>query len=549
MLIVVLSFFISYFIYKLIAIRFLLISQLKEKEEELEKVKKLNGIKNEFFSNISHELRTPLSLIILVLSKLKKSNLAGDSARDQVDIGLKSINQLVWLADEIMYFRKLEAEEISLNVQQFDLTEYLKDIINLYADEVKTGVVSIELVASLMTDKVGFDKGKLHHVLSNLITYVINQLPKQSSLFIELSDIEQTEEGEGHRGVQIAIIAKGKGGEYLIKEDNGHGLALEIVGKLVEIMHGDFQIVRKEKIGVEYLLIFPINLEIVERIDNSSSLVEEDYLAPKVMFSNKKSHVVGKLSNNASKKDRLLIAEDNEYLLHYLSDELHEDYEVHGVENGEEALSIVMDLKPKIIITDVMMPLMNGIELCDKIKTNPATRHILVVILTAGADSQYQKEGFEVGADAYMSKPFDIDLLRVRLQTLLKNYKHVYNDAQLYSSNDESVQESDFDSKFISKINKIVSDNFRHTNFNVESFASDLNMSRSQLFRKLKLLTGQTPSEYLFKFRVNQSMMLLEQKDFTISEIACKTGFSSPNSFTKTFKKHVGVSPSRYVKQ
>lgn len=560
-------------IYWIATVRASYFHQLQTKELELQRARDLHQLKLNFFTNISHELRTPLTLIMASIEKLMKGNHSENTGKS-VKAAYRSAKQLLNLTDQLLYFRRIEQGNLPLKVSKGNLIRYVIDLV-LPFDELASKE-GIKLKFSYNEDwrETWFDTDKIEKIIGNLVLNAFKYTPKGGSIILSFSHNDFSGELPCDyfvKGIDYARISVWDDGCGMTEDQLNHifdryyqtdiintggGIGLELVKSLVKLHKGHIQVKSQYGKGSEFIVFLPISRNAFMGDELKGNSREKPYLLSELLVDTPvaSDKPVQLLENNPPQESgkarlsKLLVVEDNHELAEFMYESLHQQFFIAVAKNGKNALSKVEQFRPDIILSDIMMPGMDGLEFCRKLKQNRRTNHIPIVLITARGMEEHQKEGFEAGADAYIIKPFNIDVLILRLKTILKNRKTLLSRIREgYAGDAKKVTESSTsDEQFLNKINGIILQNFSNADFSVEEFAYDLHMSRSQLFRKIKALTDQTPSEYLYAFRIDKAVTLLGEGELTIAEIAYQTGFKSPNSFTKTFTKHAGVPPSRY---
>ncbi|MDT0690377.1 two-component regulator propeller domain-containing protein [Salegentibacter sp. F188] len=519
----------------------------------------LNDKKIQFFTNISHEFRTPLTLILSPLEDVLKEASLTEKAKEKLKIINKNAVRLKRLIDELMDFRKLQFDKIPLNISSFNIGELLSESISYFREEAQQRniVLSLELDERITT--VWADRGKLEKILFNIlsnafksttnngiITVVVARKEKHSFKLIEdqtpLKALEISIEDTG-KGIHPDELDKIFNRFYQIKERNeqyysGTGIGLEVVRSFVALHRGDIEVESEIGVGTKFRILLPMDENQYENTYtfNSESLNKDQ---PKNIL------------EPASKEDpeqhkkTVLIVEDNLELRSYIKQELNSEYKVIIAENGKEGLEQAKKYIPDVVITDVIMPLMSGIEFCSLLKKDFKTSHIPVLMLTAKAMTDDWIEGLEAGADAYLNKPFEMKIMRSQLKQLISNRELLFSKYMVgYNKTEIEPNSTSLDQQFILNIIQYAKENIKEPNLNVEKLADQFNLSRSQLYRKIKALTGLTANELIRKIRLERAKELLEESDVpSISEISYNVGFSSPSYFSKCFKAHFGVAP------
>ncbi|MBW3544467.1 MAG: response regulator [Bacteroidetes bacterium] len=569
-------------LYKLAAMRAGHVHALRSKETELKQAYTLHQMKLNFFTNISHDLRTPLTLIMAPLEKLLKAKRPEESIQAHIRTAYTSARQLMQLTDQLLYFRKAEQGILRLQAREGDVLSCMQALVPPYYTLAENEQLSFQFQSSEPVLRCWFDAEKLEKIVNNLLINAFKFTPAGGAICLQLSLSERASindtpaENEGlttslgtlakaEKYLRLVVSDTGIGihaGElrsvfdrYYQAEpaDGGDGIGLELVKSLVMLHRGNLRVTSEPGRGSTFCIVLPATKE---AFAPEERLLPDDCLrktnAPPAVLQRLQPAEEPPVEEDAqgllpARRHRILIVEDNVRLIDFLKQSFKHDFFIAVATSGEEALQQIERVNPDVVLSDVMMRGMNGLALCRVLKESMATSHIPVVLVTAKVLEEQQIEGFEHGADAYVTKPFDVDVLKARLKSMIRN-----RECLLQKLRDEQVFEpakvatNQTDELFLRKILQILESNFTNPDFSIEELAFDLHLSRSQLFRKLKSLTGQTPSEYLYAYRINRALGYLKAGEKTVAEIAYQTGFSSPNSFTKTFTKHVGVSPRKY---
>ena len=549
-----------FLIYRIASLRAMYVHNIQTKELELRQTNELNQLKLNFFTNISHELRTPLTLILAPLEKLRKSH-HRDHIHKSVTLAYKSARQLLNLTEQLMYFRKLEQSDVKLQVSQNDLTRFILELMQPFVELAESKGIELKIDTQTKHLLGWIDQDKMEKILNNLVINAMKYTPEKGQIVVGLS-LNGHDKERPERKVRITVTDTGEGigpeeVEHIFDRyyqadgaRKGTGIGLEMVKSLVTLHKGQIEVKSQAGVGTRFTIYIPIDrTSYAERETLEEPTPNQVSSYPYLLPEDAHFIAVSERQINREAEYRLMIIEDNPELNWFLAESLGEDFHVETANDGEVALKKIEDFKPDIVLADIMMPKCDGLELCRRMKDDVKTSHIPVVLLTAKSLDEHQIDGFDCGADAYIIKPFGEEVLKARLKGILKNRKRILQrlKEQLVLE-PAQLTDNPVDTDFLSKILEIIKRNYSNTQFSVEDFAYDLNMSRSQLFRKIKSLTDQTPTEYLFTFRIRKATELLGSGSYNIAEVAYQTGFSSPNSFTKTFKKYIGVSPSKYVK-
>lgn len=518
----------------------------------------LNDKKIQFFTNISHEFRTPLTLILSPLQDILKEESIPVKIKDKLNIINKNTIRLKRLIDELMDFRKLQSEKIPLNISSFNIDTFIEESIEYFKEEAKQRNIVLSIESEKNIPDIKADKGKLEKILFNILSNAFKSTPNNGIITVGVNKKENhifkhIDQNKYFEALEISIEDTGIGihpnelGKifnrfYQIKERNeqyysGTGIGLEVVKSFVELHGGDIEIESEKGVGTKFKILLPLDANLYNTSENTElqgEAPDDTEISPVVLPEIEGQH-----------KKTLLIVEDNLELRSYLKEELSTDYKVLIAENGIEGLEKAMKYIPDVVITDIIMPNMDGIEFCTLLKKDFKTSHIPVLMLTAKSMTDDWVEGFEAGADLYLNKPFEMKIMRSQIKQLITNRALLFSRfmGDVNKTEIESNSTS-LDQQFILKIIKYTRENIKETNLNVEKLADEFNLSRSQLYRKIKSLTGLTANELIRKIRLERAKELLEENSGpSVSEISYNVGFSSPSYFSKCFKAHFGVLP------
>lgn len=537
-------------------------NQIRFEQQEKEQLKNLNQMKVRFFTDISHEFRTPLSLIVGPTEDLMNSDESSKTVKQKVKLIYRNCSKLLYLLDELMTFQKMEQGMLKLKRVNVNIIDFLKDI----HENFKTLADKKGIKFSLISDKehlyTDFDPPKMEMIMNNLLFNAFKFSNKNEGLIsikiteLQLHEVPEIVDKTIPNWLCIAVEDNGKGlsadefknlfqrffSESTVK---GSGVGLSLTKNLVELHNG---LITAES-NPNVLTIFRVYIP----LQSSATQPSEEYKYEteyniSVMAEETDSD---ELIDDITDKDlyNILIVDDNTEVLDYLELIFKGEYHVSKAENGKDALEFIEENLPDLIISDVMMPEMNGIELCEAVKNNANIYHIPFILLTAKSAIEDEIEGLQLGADDYLSKPFHPSILKAKVQNLILAQKRVvkkfHADGGILIP--KNINQNPLNEKFLNKVIESIKANMNNEEFSVEKLGSMVAMSRSNLFRKLKAITGQTPIEFIFHIRMRYAMELLLQRKMSISEIAYEVGFKNPSSFTKSFKKHFGKSPSDYL--
>ena len=518
---------------------------LKIKDLEAENLKEKERIKSAFFANISHEFRTPLTLIISPLQEMINGTFTGNQ-QSYLKMMLRNGRRLLDLVNQLLDLAKLEVGSLQLNKERADINGFVKSIASSFESLAEIRGIRFFLTAPIGAIMVDFDKDKVQKIISNLLSNAFKFTPEGGEVRLEIS---QRQDGltfdvsDSGIGIPQKDLPHVFDRFYQVKdlnnmEQSGSGIGLALVKELTELHGGHIQVRSRQNEGAHFSLRLPLSSADFHTSDTETLITEYRYAKPD------ETETEG--ITLKGQKPVILVAEDHQDVQLLIKDVLAENYEVIMTANGKEALEQALKKVPDAIVSDVMMPEMDGLTFCEKIKTDARTSHIPVVMLTARADQVDKMRGLETGADAYLPKPFDAGELKLRLQKLIELRKQLrQNFSTAISLKPEEMQVSSIDQQFIEKVKEIIEIHAADEQFGVEIFAEEIGMSRSQLNRKLRALFNQSANEMIRIYRLEKAHQLLKQKAITPTEASYQLGFSSPAYFSKCFSDHFGYAPSR----
>jgi signal transduction histidine kinase/DNA-binding NarL/FixJ family response regulator len=566
--------------------RFKVKSELEKKEFEAQKLHEVDEIKSRFFTNISHEFRTPLTLILgpakRLLARTKDEETKADA--DLIHRSAKKLNRLV---DELLDISKIESGEMKLKACPVNLVSIVKETALSFHSLAERKRITFkvssdedEIVAYL--DRAKFDK-ILSNVLSNAFKFTAEggrveigikptpKSPPQEGTFKSvLSSLGRGTEGVGLKNqfVEISICDTGIGipkdqidkifdrfyqvDSSHTRQHEGTGVGLALTKELIDLHKGKIEVESEEGRGSTFRLIIPLGKEhlkpeeICEEEREKDKEYEKDLSAVEFeeVIANEKEKSVEFASSD---KPTLLIVEDNPDVRKYVATILENQYKIFEAKDGEEGLNEALEFIPDLIISDIMMPKMDGFQLCSKLKSDSRTSHIPVIMLTAKATMQDKISGLELGADEYLMKPFEESELKARIKNLLGQRKRLHEHFRKYGLVEiEDKKITSADQQFLERIIAIINEHISDQLFGVEVLAEDMFVSRSLLFKKIEALIGESPSELIKRNRLNKAAKLIEKNSDNISQIALEVGFNNPSYFAECFKKQFGVVPSQY---
>ena len=508
--------------------------------------------KLQFFTNISHELRTPLTLIADPIEHIVNDENLTKQQRNMLQIVEKNVSILMRLVNEILDFRKIQNKKMELTLSEFELTNYLKEWASTFESIATKRKIKVDLITSAPI-RLCADIYKVERICYNLLSNALKYTSEGGSITIKAKSTDET--------VEICIKDTGKG---IAKEDikhifdrfyqvrnsnkDGTGIGLAIVKAFTELQGGTAKVESEVGKGSEFTITLPKrvagdNFQPAEETYTMNDFLDESSAVTDISTENKVSKIT---SDRQEDKPRVLVIDDNADIRAYATALLGDEYDVMEASDGSEGLKKAVRKVPDVVVCDVMMSGMDGLECCKHLKSDSLTCHIPVILLTAKTLDEHRAEGYAYGADAYLTKPFNGNVLKARIKNLITNRKLMKivfgNDAQQEPM--EAVAQS-AESQFVEKFRTIIQGNLGNSDLNVETISHEMGISRAQLYRKIKSITGISPNDIIREARMKRADRLLETTDKSVSEIAYEVGFSSPSYFTKCYREFFGRTPNK----
>lgn len=574
----------QFYILIIISIIAIFIHQAKEKyrvRQEMLKHKHLEEInesKLQFFINISHEIRTPMSLIISPLQKLISTD--NDSERQKsYSLIERNAQRILNLINQLMDIRKIDKNQMKLSFTEVDLISFINDIKNTFAYQAAAKGAKLNIITQMESLKVWLDPNNFDKVIFNLLSNSFKHIQNEGEINIYINSVNNSSNVYPlNNYAEIIIEDNGTGIKesemeriferfYQISDDRsrskGTGIGLHLSMSLIKMHHGTITVKNNEnKSGCSFTIHIPLgcsHLSTEELYQNSNKNISEQ---PSIE-DQPLQHIPASIEENENsedgtkkvirKKHSILIVEDEDEIRNYLLTELGSHFRVLSCSNGKEALDLIMHHMPDLVLSDIMMPEVNGITLLRKLKQNIKTNHIPVILLTAKNSEKDYIEGLSLGADAYIAKPFNLDILITTIENLIKNREILRNNfsgKQEQNNNIEVAQPQSADEKLMQKVLKVINKNLNNPDLNAEMIAAEVGISRVHLYRKLKELTNQSTRDFIRNIRLKQAEILLKsEKNYNMSEIAQLVGFNNTTYFSNAFKELYGVSPSKYMER
>lgn len=523
-----------------------------------EKEHELTEAKLKFFTNISHEFRTPLTLIISPLTEILEKLDLDKTLKKQL-VGIQgNANRLLDLINQLLDFRKSEKGMLRLQVAEGDFTSFVKEVYLSFKGLASSKSIRYEFEDHTNELEMTFDRDKMEVVICNLLSNAFKYCPSKGLVKVSLTEththsfINVYDSGNGiPKEYQKKIFDR----FYQIKETEslkivGSGIGLSLTKNIVELHHGEIKVNSSPKRGTTFTISLPkgdLHFSDEEKIiDFKNSDHPEKYSSMPLGTSTQVSSL--KVQTTASKKETILIVDDNEGIRTYLKDLLSETYSVLEAENGVEAFAYAKNEIPDLVVSDVMMPEMDGITLCEKLKADMSTSHIPVILLTARTSTVFELDGLETGADDYVKKPFNATVLKARIASLLENRQKlkIFYLNQVQFEVDSTIKATDFEGQFLQKAANYVEQHIGSETFGRDSLAEELCMSQSTLLRKIKSLTGLTTSGFIKAVRLKKAAEMICTEETKLVQISFEVGFKDYKHFQRSFKEQYGCSPSEY---
>jgi signal transduction histidine kinase/DNA-binding response OmpR family regulator/ligand-binding sensor domain-containing protein len=534
--------------------RFQLNRRLAEKETQ--RLQQLDAFKTRFFTNISHEFRTPLTVILGMVESLK--NDTGPLREKSAEMVRRNSRQLLNLVNQLLDLSKVESGNLQVSLSNGDLASFLRFQLESFHSYAETRGISLHFRSELPGLPMAFDHDKIQTIIVNLISNALKFTPEGGEIVLALHTnqakneqpptqvvLELSDTGTGIPEEQLNRIFDRfyQGDDSMTRKGEGSGIGLALVQELVKLLQGKITVNSTPGKGTAFRISLPFLGQSAQLQSYSANFTPETSfpipLVPEPLYA---------LADDDS-RPLLLIVEDNPDVRFYITECVRETYRVALAGDGAEGIEKARELVPDIVISDVMMPEKDGYEVCDTLKNDERTSHIPIILLTAKADNASRIAGLRRGADAYLAKPFDLEELLVQLNMLLERQKRMiayFSKKAITEPDTETSEQKEIytiEHGFIRKVRMIIEENFTDENFALPQLCQALNMSRSQLYRKLKALMDVPPSDFIRTYRLEKGKSLLETSDLTVSEVAWKVGYKDASHFSRSFHEMFGFTP------
>lgn len=533
---------------------------IEQERKENYRLHELDLMKIKFFTNVSHEFRTPLSLIITPIERLMQAS-RGLEVK-QYELIHRNARRLLNLVNQLLDFRKLEEHELHVNKAPGDIIQFIKALSFSFSDIAETKRINLMFKSPVESFNTVFDHDKIERILFNLLSNAFKFTPEGGTVQVAI-DMPEYDEHHEKKVIQLKVIDTGIGIEKDKQEkiferffqnthpetmiNQGSGIGLAIAKEFVKLHDGVISVESEPGKGSCFTVSIPVTAIALA----SDKAAEEDFeVEPEMPEVLEETSSTVRVESKSALKKTILLVEDNEDFRFYIKDNLKASYNIVEATNGKAGWQKALSAHPDLIVSDISMPVMDGIELCKKIKEDKRTSFIPVVLLTALPGEEKQLAGLQIGASDYLTKPFNFEILLSKIKNLLsqqETFKKTYQKQVQVNASDIVIESAD--DKFMQNALIVVEKNLFDPEFSVEEMSRQLFMSRVGLYKKIFALTGKTPIEFIRSIRLKRAAQLLEAKDMTVAEVAYSVGFNNPKNFSKYFKTEYNVLPSEFSNQ
>jgi len=523
---------------------------LQQIENEVAKNEEINNMKFRFFTNVSHELRTPLTLIISPLEGMLKET-TDELQSTRLQLMYRNAQRLLHLVNQLLDFRKGEMSTHQLSLSEGDIISYVHSVCNSFLLMADKKHIQFSFFSGIDTFSMAFDADKVGKIVMNLLSNAFKFTPEGGRVTVMIEHVTGTpdtlEIKIADTGIGISDVDK----EHIfdrfyqadhkgVEETTGNGIGLSLVRDFVTLHEGEVKVFDNIGTGSVFVIQFP-----VKHVETQVQLPEETGMS---VGDEEDREMKEEVREETGRKDfpLLLVVDDNEDFRIFMRYSLELQYRVKLAVNGNEAWEMMQEELPDLVISDVMMPQMDGNELCRLIKQDKRIAHIPVILLTARQNTEAKLEGLQTGADDYVTKPFNMTILVLRIRKLIELSRYHRVTQGMIDPAPSEIVITSLDEKLIEKAIKYVEDNMSRTELSVEELSRELGMSRVHLYKKLLQITGKTPIEFIRVIRLKRAAQLLRESQLHVSEVAFEVGFNNPKYFSRYFKDEFGVLPSVY---
>lgn len=548
-------------------IQYRLVRDRQKRELEFEKFEKkkmeeISNIKLRFFTNISHELRTPVTLIISPLEELirKGENINIKNMQKSLAVMHQSASSLLRLVNQLLDFRKFEQGKLKLGIRKGNLVEFMDNIYSAFLPQAEKNQISLNIYPNVYEHNVWFDADKLEKVMNNLISNALKYTESGGKVSIEV-----IQEEISTTNYRISVSDNGLGIPESKKEhiferfyqasqikdtkSGSTGIGLSFSKSLVELMNGTLNFTSKEGKGTIFTIQLPVNRE---SFSDDELLLDDgwDIASPVVYSEDKETKNTDNADTTSDNRPSILVVEDNVDLRSYIKDELSTKYNVHTAENGELGLRLALETIPDLVISDLMMPKLNGFELSTQLRSKEETKHIPIIILTAKSNTEDQIQGFDIGIDAYVTKPFNMELLNTRINTIIERKEKLrLHYKQNFILSPSKAEPKNSDEKFLTEVLNFIEEKIADNDYSIPELAKDVGLTQYIFTKKILNLTGLRPKALIRSIKLKRGAQLLEFGELNINQVSYEIGYSDPKQFRMYFKEQFKMTPSEYQKK
>ncbi len=546
----------GFLIYRYMRFKAVQHKKLYEEEHKVSKqLQELDAMKSRFFTNISHEFRTPLTLIKGPVDSLLGS--VNEEQRGALLLIKRNANKLLKLVNQLLDLSKIESHKMELHTSPQSIVPFIRRITMLFSSHLERKKIKLDWVEPPEDITVYFDEEKLEHVVENLLSNAVKWTPEGGKIIVssektlwagrQCFKLSVKDNGPGIPEESLPYIFDRFYQSSSQEQVEGTGIGLALAKELVELHHGQIQVVSKLRVGSEFMVLLPLGKEHLQ--ENEINLFKANDIAFPDQVEKAVEINYEKINDSAPDESCLvLLVEDNEDVRLYLEKILRRKFKLSLAVDGIDGWNKILDSIPDLIVSDVMMPGLNGLELCKRIKSDSRTSHIPVILLTAKASEEDKIEGLQYRANDYLMKPFNEMELILKIENLLSIRKEMRSKFSNPEIKPNEIGLSSLDEVFVEKLKQNLEEHHSNERYGIEEMSKEMGMSRSLLHRKILAMTGQAPSMLLRKFRLERALMMLKKQTGTISEISYQVGFSSPAYFTKCFSEEYGYTPKEIMK-
>jgi signal transduction histidine kinase/ligand-binding sensor domain-containing protein/DNA-binding response OmpR family regulator len=531
---------------------------IEQERKEVERMYEIDKLKTKFLTNVSHEFRTPLSLIMAPVDKMLHHTADADQ-KQQLNMIRKNARRLLNLVNQLLDFRKMEVQELKLHTRTGDIVKFIKEITLSFSDIADEKGIVFVFDTEIECLKTSFDYDKIERILFNLLSNAFKFTPSGGHVSVLLNLVSEKSE-DNLKFIEIKVIDTGIGIPKDKKErifdrffqndlpgsilNQGSGIGLAITKEFVNMHQGEIYVESEHEHGSSFIVRLPM---LVNEDPALEANLDDDRFEE---ISISENEGISKNPSKANEKQTVLLVEDNDDFRFYLKDNLKEMFYIIEASNGKEGWQKALAMHPDIMVSDISMPEMNGKDLCRKIKNDSRTSHIPIILLTALIGEEEELKGLEIGANDYMTKPFNFEILISKIKNLLRlqaTFKKTYTRQLDFQLNEAAIPS--VDEKFVKDIIEHIGQNMLNPELSVNELSKHMGMNRNTLYKKLLMITGKSPVEYIRLLRLKKAAHLLEHSQMNIAEVSYEVGFNTPQYFAKSFKEEFNMLPSEFVLQ